>query len=92
MEMNRRGLIKSLALLPVVGMVKVQAAEEWPRIVGVKETPWLCRKVRVTCDGAEVMRCIRCSVQEGWCEVFVDDRANRSIIRGDVRIEWKDEA
>ena len=87
--MNRRDVIKSLAMLPAVVAAKAKADQQWPRIVGVKETPWLRRRIRVTCNEVDVPRCIRCSVQEGWCEVFVDDRASRAIVRGDVSIEWK---
>ena len=101
MNMNRRNLLKALVVLPVAGTIAAHATE-WPNIVGVKETPWLSRKVRVFCNSIEQNRAIRCSVQEGWCEVFAVNsqgciilsadgmEARKAIIRGDVRIEWKD--
>lgn len=98
--MNRRDALKSLAMLPAVGMGVVQASKEFPPIVGVDETPWLVGKIRIYCNGKHEKRCIRANVTDGTCEVWDSDqcgllrinRAGRPVrvtLRGKVHVEWK---
>lgn len=112
MNTNRRGFFSWIAGLFAVSapeILRYSAAWAGTRILpgpeilfaDVNETPHLKRKVIVFCDGAEVKRCIRASVTEGYCVVFAQDEAGRYIkkpdgtgaetkrIYGTVRIERK---
>lgn len=85
--MNRRDLIKSLALLPVAETEMRLPELAVPRVFGVKETPWMIGKVTVYLDGVQVKRAVRGSVEDGWVEIFNADRVMmRHYGKVDVRL------
>lgn len=78
--MNRRDALKSLAAVPLVGMISQTRTELIPlTIVGVEETPHLRGKIKVLLNGEEVKWCKRASITEGWADHYVDDKHGRKM-------------
>lgn len=104
--MNRRTLLQALIAIPMGWMGGRAQAESPIKFVCVNRTPQYVRRVRITCNGHEVERCVLADAERGVCEVLsvhgngspvIETRLDgskhlkRNLVYGNVRIELKNQ-